>query len=228
MSNNPQALADPSWNLEKDYAAAEPHFLASPTRDSAHVLAQMLYDWSLLDGHKALGAGRYAARGVLSLLENQSIFAARAFLQHFLHLFLSANPSYSYDQTSVALPAKYTTESEHFIVTTLPGLNFLQLVILTCQAGVGSPLSATGSAAKGAGRTAWAALWQKYEKDIPWLKAASLKASKSYLDEVYFGFKKPQQGNDMLQNLMGSLFGGGNQPAQSSPSQRRVAAPALD
>lgn len=216
---------------EKDYAAAEPHFLSAPTRDSAHALAQMLYDWSLLDGHKIMGAGRYAARGVLSYLENSSVFAARTFLQHFLHLFLSANPSYSYDQ-SVSIPSSFSTESEYFIVTTLPGLNFLQLVILTCQTGVGNPVNATasGAAAKGAGRQAWATLWQRYEKEVPWLKTASLKASKTRLDEIYFGFKKPQQGNDMISNLMGSLFGGGN--AGNAPSgsgaPRRVAAPALD
>jgi len=122
-------------------------------------------------------------------------------------------------------------EEQHFIVTTLPGLNFIQLVILTVQAGAGTLRNppSSGNSGKGAGRTAWNALWQKYEKDIPWLKAGTVKASKAKLDEMYFGVKKPQQGNDMLSNLMGLFGGGGGAPAGgTNQSQRRVATPALD
>lgn len=211
-------------STEKDYAAAEPHFLASPTRDSARAHAQMLYDWSLLDHHKSMGSGRYAARGVLSYLENQSIFSARTFLQHFLHLFLSAHPEFSYD-SSLALPAKLVSEEENFNVTTLPAFNFLQLAIVTCQVGVGSPASGT-QPAKGAGRTVWATLWQRYEKEVPWLRTNSVRASKAHLDELYFGFKKPVQGNP-LQDMMSSLFGGGGASAGSS-AQRKVTSPGLD
>lgn len=173
-----------------------------------------------------MGSGRYAARGVLSCLENQSILSARTFLQHYLHLFLSAHPEYSYD-SSLALPSKLVAEEEYFNVTTLPAFNFLQLAISTCQIGVGAPISGT-TPAKGAGRTAWAALWQRYEKEVPWLRTNTVKASKGHLDEIYFGFKKPVQGNP-LQDMMSSLFGGGGGAGSSgSSAQRKVTSPGLD
>jgi hypothetical protein len=188
----------------------------------------MLYDWSLLDGHKTDGAGRYAARGVLSYLQASSILAAQTCLSYFLSLLIAAQPNILVEK--VPLPSGISTSTRSdFLLTKLPSLNFLQLAIITCQAGTGTPLVPSPQAQKGAGRSAWLSLWNKYEKEATWLRAASLKEAKDALGEIYFGIKISRNDGNMMANLMGSLFGGGGSgAAPASSAGRRIASPGLD
>ncbi|GAA94422.1 glycoside hydrolase family 47 protein [Mixia osmundae IAM 14324] len=208
-----QALAN-----EQDYVAAEPHLLASGSSDAAKTLAVGLYAWSINDPTGNQGVGRYAARGVLSLLEASFIEAARSFLAQFLALLLRAQP----DLRLQAMPLKGdsfsdTSSPDEFILTKIPSLNFLQLAIRTCQIGAGEALIAPPSGAgRGMGRAAWQALVGRYEREVPWLRLPDVAESRAHLAELYFGIAPPRKGNDMLSGLMSSLFGGGSGQSASA------------
>jgi hypothetical protein len=101
-----------------------------------------------------------------SLLESEAILAAHTFLDRFLDLALTAHPELVVRRADG--PTAITT-------TTSPSLNFLQLVIRTCQVGVGEPLAAGGNARTGMGRAAWQALVGRYEREVPWLREADAK-----------------------------------------------------
>jgi len=165
-------------------------------------------------------------------------------MEHFLQLFLTANPACLVDQSTYSIPTQLSQstseEKQTLRLTNLPALNFLQFTILTCQVGIGSFItpqvssssgssSSAASTGKGAGRAAWQALLQRYEKEVPWLRAPQVKESTARLGEIYFGIKsKTGGGENMLANLMGSLFGGGGPSSATAPSPRRIASPALD
>jgi hypothetical protein len=50
-----------NWEIEGVFEAAETHFLASGTRDSARLLAEMMVEWSTMGGTP----GMYALRGTI-------------------------------------------------------------------------------------------------------------------------------------------------------------------
>lgn len=56
------ALGDRADELDRQFAQAESHLLASHKRDSAITLAEMLFEWS---EKGTLDPGPYAVRGVL-------------------------------------------------------------------------------------------------------------------------------------------------------------------
>ncbi|KAG9099127.1 hypothetical protein FS749_002087 [Ceratobasidium sp. UAMH 11750] len=70
---------------EGAFEAAELHLLNSASRDSARLLAQMMFEWSR-DG---ANPGAYAIRGTIPYLLNTSILAARTFLTTFIGLVLA-------------------------------------------------------------------------------------------------------------------------------------------
>ncbi|CCA70416.1 hypothetical protein PIIN_04355 [Serendipita indica DSM 11827] len=74
---------------EHDFVAAEPHLLASGTRESAKTLAQMLFAWSR-DGAEP---GTYASKGVIPFLLTGNVLAARTFMSTFLSLLITARPN---------------------------------------------------------------------------------------------------------------------------------------
>ena len=122
---------------EKQYTAAEPHLLASGTRESAELLAQILFDWfSSSSEPKPESAGRYAARGTLSYLEAESILGARSFLTKFLDLLLAAHPSILFGRVASGADGG----NEDFVITSIASLNYLQLAIRNCQVGIGECL----------------------------------------------------------------------------------------
>ena len=52
-------------SLEGDCVGAEPHLLASGTRDSARLLAQVYFDWAKASNSLESHAGTFALRGTL-------------------------------------------------------------------------------------------------------------------------------------------------------------------
>jgi hypothetical protein len=54
-----------SLSLEEDFVGAEPHLLASGTRDSARLLAQVYFDWAKATNSLGSHAGIFALRGIL-------------------------------------------------------------------------------------------------------------------------------------------------------------------
>jgi hypothetical protein len=235
----------------------------------------MSYSWSKIDPSGVANSGRYAARAVLryltfpllkchlaesftlpSYLEAGYIFSARVFLSHFLSLLLSAQPSILQRRVPVPTNDGGSTEDEEIFITTLPALNFLQLLVRTCQVGAGMPVtpSPNGGGA-GMGKAAFQALVGKYERDLPWLKSPELKEvrattllvflvllknprsdaacvhqTRENIGEAYFGIRPANRGgNDMLSNLLGGLFGGGGGGGGAGRSHTpAITSPGLD
>ena len=85
---------------------------------------------------------------------------------------------------------------------------------------------------KGAGRSAWLSLCNRYEKEVTWLRAPGVKESREQIGLIYFGIKIAKQGGEnLLSSLMGSMFGGGGASAPATGGAgrgRSIAAPSLD
>lgn len=205
---------------DRDYPGGEHHFLASATRDSAKSLATLLFEWYKLDpssssSTSASTLGRYAARGVLSYLEGSSILCATVFIESFLSLCITAYPSLLAERLPLSTwPEKTPDHDEEMLVTTLASLNFLQLLIRTCQIGAAEQqIRRQGSAQTqtvAPGKQAWDRLMRKYRQDVPWLREQEVKESLGYLGQMYMDIKPANAGgNNILGDLMSSLFGGG-------------------
>ncbi|KAE9383157.1 hypothetical protein BT96DRAFT_1009580 [Gymnopus androsaceus JB14] len=65
---------------EGSFEAAEPHFLASGSRDSARLLAEMFIHWATPTNT----FGSFALRGTIPYLQNGNILAAQTFIKHFV------------------------------------------------------------------------------------------------------------------------------------------------
>lgn len=215
---------------DRDFVNAEYHLLAAQTRDSARLLAALLYDWykSSPDSNSSTSTlGRYAARGVLSYLEGSSILCAHAFLDRFLTLALQGNSSLAGEK--VALSTWPEKSSPEFTATKLASLNFLQLLIRSCQMGTGEQVQVVQGRRSTVypGRQAFLQLIQRYEREVPWLaKEQDVKASTAEIGEMYFGIQQRRAGGaNVLGDLMGSLFGGGGGAggASNAPQRRQIA-----
>ncbi|KAH9811094.1 hypothetical protein DFH28DRAFT_1182670 [Melampsora americana] len=177
---------------ENRFELAEHACVSSGLQDSSKVLSTVLWNWSLFekksDHEKSLG--RYASRG---------------FNQTYPHL----------KQTTLQTPLKSTTEPYQIEIHTLPSLNFLQLLILTCQIGPGH----TGTTI---GKAVFQAMIGRYSRIESWLGSSFMKESLDQLAEMYFGIKPQRQSGNILNELMGSLFSGttSSNPTAPSGSQR--------
>ena len=168
---------------DHDYAGGEHHYLASATRDSAKSLASLLFEWYKLDPSSSptnSTLGRYAARGVLSYLEASSILCATVFIETFLSLCISAQPTILSERLPLSTWPEKTAHEEEILLTKLASLNFLQLVIRTCQVGsaehqVKRAGNNEGMQTVAPGRQAWNQLINKYEREVPWLKEPEVK-----------------------------------------------------
>lgn len=128
---------------ERLYVAAEGHLLASGKRDSANLLAEMLFDWYACalgcvlmprSGKGIEDPAPYAVRGTLPYL-NQSppnILPALTFLTRFLSL-LSSSTSAAKDIFVSTIPSQTSWSLTEIHLTTSPTLNFLQLALITIQ-----------------------------------------------------------------------------------------------
>merc|ERR1712093_93043 len=216
---------------DRDFYGAEQHFLAAGTRDAARSLASVMFDWFKGDpssNSSASTLGRYAARGVLSYLEASSILCASIFLNTLLSLATSAEPSVLHERLPLTTwPDKETESDPEILVTRLASLNFLQLVIRSCQAGSGehqvrrpgnnnAPMQTVAP-----GKTAWTQLLSRYEREVPWLREQDVKESTTILGEMYLDIKPASTGgNNMLGDLMSSLFGGPSSGANAGGAGR--------
>jgi hypothetical protein len=156
-------------------------YLLLGTRESPALLADFLYEWSTeLPQQSTEAAGMFMSRGVLSYLVLQNIRDARKFTSRFLEK-LASN----------AINAKAATESDSEILVfdDVPLINFLQLLIITCQY-------------KNADM--YGRLKQRY-RDSVIDRVDELKGPLDIIGKVYFGIHPARQAN-VLQDLMGSLF----------------------
>ncbi|KAF7773509.1 hypothetical protein Agabi119p4_5676 [Agaricus bisporus var. burnettii] len=185
-----------------EFAAAEPHFLASGLRDSARSLAEMFLQWS--GGERA---GIFALRGTFPYLLNGNILAARTFIKHFLS----------------GLPKTYTPsanivsigDNDEVVITSDPLINFCQLAIVTCQ-------RADGDQNKVA-RESWVRLCGTYLSQGGPLAAPEVRKALNEVATLYFAIPPPRtQAANPLGGMLSSLFGA---PGAAQP-ERRILQPA--
>ncbi|KAK9448840.1 uncharacterized protein V1518DRAFT_418354 [Limtongia smithiae] len=167
------------------------------TKDSAAVLAQLLYDWSAEDPDVEL-APFYISRAVLGYLTVGNIRDAR----HALDVFISrlvASPRLTPLAPAVRVVST-ASGGELNVFPDLPLLNFFDLLIRSCQRR--SP-------------DMFRRLRFRYKSVIS--DAGAFDEALDRIGDVFFGIKVRNQGN-ILQDLMGSLFSGGSQgPAPRTP-----------
>lgn len=213
---------------EGDLDHASVHLLSACSRDAARTLADVMFTWSKEEKEGALG--RYAARGVLGYLEIGGVGPARVFLEAFLGHVTKQYPAL----INSSIPSPVVGSDLEIRVTTVPSLNFLQLLVLTCQVGAGGAPGggpAGGAGTPQIGKAAYQAMVGRYSRSVGWMTAAGTKESLAVIAEIYVGIKcvptfssdarvtadgccrPPRQGGNILGDLMGSLFGGGAPPA---------------
>ncbi|BEI79580.1 hypothetical protein CcaverHIS002_0101090 [Cutaneotrichosporon cavernicola] len=202
---------DPSLNQylgelnykDRLFEPAEQYLLNAGKRDSATLLADMLFEWGN-SGHEDPGA--YAARGVLPFLaiSPPNVLAATSFLQRYLSL-LAAPSSPQKDS--------FIGTVEGVQLTTWPAVNFLQLAVLTVQRAPAPGTSAVQARGMDGGVARdWQQLVARYRRLAGSTGLLAQKEVVEAIDAISTGvflIPPPRGGNDMLQNLMGSLFGGG-------------------
>ncbi|KNE97063.1 hypothetical protein PSTG_09636 [Puccinia striiformis f. sp. tritici PST-78] len=228
---------------ENQFQSAVVHLLSAANRDAARVLSNLLWTWSKEDKSNKDGtlSGRYAAIGVLGYLELGSIISARSFLEDYLQKVISNYPKLLNSET-----VSECNNSKIYIFV-IPSLNFLQLLILTCQVGPGSLPNGTIPPANHNGPTIGKAVYQamagRYSRFDGWISTPAIQESLATLAEMYFGIRQQRQGGNILSDLMGSLFSGGGGgggpggPSSLPPSSRTtrsiepsggISAPTLD
>jgi golgi to ER traffic protein 4 len=157
---------------EKAYEAEK--YLLLGTKQSPKVLADLLYEWST--ENESSSTALFASRGVFGYLCIKNIRDAHSFLESFLDL----------------LPDNYdTVKEEGFnarVYNDHPLLNFLQLLIYTCQAGNVSMFSRLKLR------------YKTYLEQLPVFNDALER-----IGLLFFNIQ-PRRSNNVLQDLMGSLF----------------------
>ncbi|WVF68066.1 hypothetical protein IAT40_002829 [Kwoniella sp. CBS 6097] len=198
---------------DRAFVLAEQHLLASGKRDAALTLAEMMFEWS---EKGKLDPGPYAVRGTLPFLAQSppSIQPALTFLSTFLSK-LSSPSSPSHKIFITAFPSQTSFSLSEIHLTTSPTLNFLQLALITVQRAPAPGVSGVVARGMDGGiAREWDALVRRYSR----ASGAGGVLGQGEVQEVLMQistevFKIPPPrgagGNDLLQNLMGSLFGGG-------------------
>ncbi|KAI8997849.1 hypothetical protein BDB01DRAFT_846452 [Pilobolus umbonatus] len=175
---------------EKNYTSAEEHLLQG-TDHSAEILGKVAYDWAKQEN--AQWKGVYLARIVLQYLASKSI--------HHAHLaynsFISAGPQPTAGESQVKkAPADSFTPVP---VYNDPWINFIQLVLLTVQRDA-APLFTDL-------RSKYEELYDQEKNFVELLNDIGF---------IFFNIPKPKKQGNMIQEMMASLFSGGNQQKQLS------------
>lgn len=176
-----------------DPYAAEKYLLLG-TKDSAVVLADMLYEW-FTEADDVDRAPQFLSRAVLGYLSVMNIRDAHASATRFIHNLQSQFSELEFTATSVPSDSSADNiDSQVFIYKDIPLLNFLQLLTVTVQ--YKAP-------------EMYKRLFNRYREEIQNTKAWDMILSQ--IAEIFFGIA-PARGNNMLQDLLGSLMmpGGGN------------------
>ncbi|KIR30835.1 cytoplasmic protein [Cryptococcus deuterogattii LA55] len=202
---------------EGQYFLAEQHLLASGKRDASIVLADMMFDLNLLFpnrcGKGALDPGPFALRGILPPLLHSppSIVPAFTFLTTFL-AHLTSPSSVFHASLASSIPSQTSFSLPEIIVTASQSLNFAQLALVTIQHAPAKGVSGVHAGGTDGGiAREWKALCARYSKTSPVVAQPEVQEALSQIATEVFLIPRPRSSsnNDLLQNLMGSLFGGG-------------------
>jgi len=188
---------------EGAFDLAEPHLLASGTRDSARLLAEMFIKWLAVGGTP----GDFAIRGVIPNLQNGNILAARTFISHYT----SALP-----KGTGSRHITVGSEDEVFL-TKDPIVNFAQIAVLTCQRAQGDRNKVM--------RESWVRLCGTYQSRGGVLATPEVRSALNELANLYFAIPLPRsQAANPFGDVLSSLFG--SNPTSQQP--RRLLSPGSD
>lgn len=169
------AQADEAYEAEK-------HLLLG-TKDSPAVLAKLLFEW-YSESEEAERAPHFLSRAVFGYLSLENIRDSLEVTKKYIEI-LQASPlngvDYTFNQDSVQIEGI-------FVSPELPLLNFLQLLIPTCQY---------------RSTEMFKRLQSRYGNDISDIDA--WRAPLAQIAQQYFGIA-PQRSNNMLQDLLGSFM----------------------
>ncbi|KAK2462949.1 hypothetical protein APHAL10511_005001 [Amanita phalloides] len=189
---------------EGGFEAAETHLLASGTRDSARLLAEMFVQWASAGG----SPGAFALRGTIPYLLNGNVLAARTFIAHFTSSAIKAH-DLSSGRPSISVG------SDEVMLTKDPVLNFAQMAVLTCQRASGDTNKVV--------RESWVRLCGTYQSRGGVLTLPEVRKSLQEIGALYFALPPPRgQPANPFGEMLSSLFGGGT---GSSTTGRRMLAP---
>ncbi|KAG6833109.1 hypothetical protein H0H87_011217 [Tephrocybe sp. NHM501043] len=181
---------------EGAFDAAEPYFLASGTRESARLLADMFTLWSAEGGT----AGAFALRGVIPYLQNGNILAARIFISRFT-LGVTKDPN----------TANVTVGSDEVVLTKDQVVNFAQIAVLTCQRAHGEKNKIV--------RESWVRLCGTYQSRGGVLTLPDVRDALNEIAHLYFAIPNPRaQPSNPMGDIMSSLFGG--MPSRQPPARK--------
>jgi hypothetical protein len=180
---------------EGDAYSAESHLILG-TKDSAPLLARLHYTWYATDSPHL--AAIYASRSVLPYLVLGNLASATVAFSTFTSQLTTTNPALF---TQSIESAKSSNQIRVF--PSLPLLNFLSLLLLSCQKGDSS---------------LYKSLAKHYavhlkETDDLWNEAMA------NIGEIWFGIRIPRQGGNPLMDMMGSMLfkGAGGTPKPTTP-----------
>ncbi|KAG8943495.1 hypothetical protein FRC04_002846 [Tulasnella sp. 424] len=206
---------------ESDFPRAESHLVSSGTRDSALLLAQLLFEWyqSASSTDSSLDPGLFALRGTIPYLTTTNILAARTLLDKFISLLVVAKPDILIHKEPVAIGEG--ADRDEIWATNNHTLNFLQLAVRICQRG-----DSDAGAAREA-KQAWIRLCGRYTGGVSGANTPGAKvlvAGGDYtreavisLSHLYFNIQPPRSSSvNPLGDMMSALFGG------SAPSAPRM------
>ncbi|KAI9284212.1 hypothetical protein BC943DRAFT_326573 [Umbelopsis sp. AD052] len=184
---------------EGSYSEAEKHLLFG-TEESAQLLGDLEYDWSLKE--TSITKGVFIARAIMQLLAMKNI--------HYANLAFSAFAKRLDASEKIgAVPYKPAPADDHVNIPIYQDslINFSQLLILTAQRD---------------GADHFRSLKSKYSP--AWSKENGFDFDEALSDFglVFFNIQKPRNQGNVLQDLMSNLFGGS---APAAGGSRRVTAP---
>ncbi|KAJ3805416.1 hypothetical protein EV368DRAFT_65863 [Lentinula lateritia] len=186
------------------FDTAERHFLASGSRDSARLLAEMFIQWAT----PTHTFGLFALRGTIPYLQNGNILGARTFIKHYVSA--SVLP-----RSTVGSTLPVGASGDEIIVAQDPFINFAQLAVVTCQRANGERNKVM--------RESWIRLCGTYQSRGGILAQPEVRRALQDIATLYFAIPPPRnQAGNPLGDMMSSLFGG----APSAQPVRRVLTPA--
>ncbi|KAK7037761.1 hypothetical protein VNI00_010722 [Paramarasmius palmivorus] len=189
---------------EGQFETAEPHLLASGTRDSARLLAEMFVQW----GTPTNEFGTFALRGTIPPLQNGNVLAARSFINQFV----SSLPGSTH-----ADAAPISIGSNHELIISKDSLiNFAQLAVSTCQRAQGDKNKVM--------RESWVRLCGTYQSRGGLLALPEVRKALNDIAFLFFAIPPPRnQAANPFGDMLSSLLGGG--APGSGQSTRRVLSP---
>ncbi|KIK58047.1 hypothetical protein GYMLUDRAFT_246414 [Collybiopsis luxurians FD-317 M1] len=191
---------------EGSFEAAEPHFLASGSRDSARLLAEMFIQWATPSGT----FGPFALRGTIPYLQNGNILAARTFIKQFV-----SSPAVPRSSVSGSKITIGNATEDEIVVAQDATINFAQLAVATCQRAQGERNKVM--------RESWVRLCGTYQSKGGDLAQPEIRKALYDIATLYFAIPPPRnQAANPFGDMLSSLFGG---PAPGQPG-RRVLTPA--